>query len=298
MSPCLEFEGKNIERSSKKACKELNIPESLLKHDIISFGSSGIFGIVGAKKARIRVKLPKATTEPKIETQTKEKNFTSNNEKEIINEKETIVTEKESSEDDKLHKQPVPISDDDVNDDDVNDDDDDGDDDDDDGGDDDGVSSEDAIDLGRNALNQIIDLITTDAQVTLSEQPNKILFTIEGGNSALLIGKRGQTLEAIQYIVSKIINKHHENRIRVIIDVEGYLESKRVNLIERSLRLAEKVQETGKPVTIGIMNGHDRRIVHLALKEHKAVTTKSFGDDFFRKLVIFPKRKNANKKKT
>lgn len=286
MSPCLEFEGKNIEEAVKKACKELNISESMLKHDIISFGSSGIFGIVGAKKARIRVKLPKSMNkEPKNKAQAKEQNLTkSNNEKQTVEtEKET---EKESLEENKPQEQPVQISEKEDKDDKDNE------------SNEDNDTSKDAIALGRNALNQIIDLITTDAQVTISEKPNKILFTIQGGNSALLIGKRGQTLEAIQYIVSKIINKHHENRIRVIIDVEGYLESKRINLVERSVRLAEKVKETGKPVTIGIMNGHDRRIVHLALKEHKAVTTKSFGDDFFRKLVIFPKRKNINKNKT
>ena len=260
MSPFLEFEGKNIEAAVKKACEELNISESRLKHDVISFGASGIFGLVGVKKARIRVTLPESAPEPEPVIQSNDDNAKSKDED------QPLETDKEASNDNVSQKQPESFSD-------------------------------DPVIFGRNALQQIIDLITTDATITVSELSDRIVFIIKGGNSALLIGKRGQTLEAIQYIISKIVNKHYENRIRIHIDVEGYLESKRVSLIDRAVRLAEKVKRTGKPVTIGIMNGYDRRVVHLALKEDKAVTTKSIGDDFYRKLVIFPRRSNSNKKK-
>ncbi|MCD6224993.1 MAG: Jag N-terminal domain-containing protein [Deltaproteobacteria bacterium] len=261
MAPFLEFEGKNIEAAVKKACEELNISESQLKHDVISFGASGIFGLVGVKKARIRVTLPESAPEPEPVIQINDDNAKSKNED------QPSETDKDASNDDDVsQKQPESFSD-------------------------------DPVLFGRNALQQIIDLITTDATITVSELSDRIVFIIKGGNSALLIGKRGQTLEAIQYIISKIVNKHYENRIRIHIDVEGYLESKRVSLIDRAVRLAEKVKRTGKPVTIGIMNGYDRRVVHLALKENRAVTTKSIGDDFYRKLVIFPRRSNSNKKK-
>ena len=261
MSPFLEFEGKNIEAAVKKACEELNISESRLKHDVISFGASGIFGLVGVKKARIRVTLPESAPEPEPVVQINDDNAKSKDED------KPLETDKEASiGDDVSQKQLESFSD-------------------------------DPVVFGRNALQQIIDLITTDATITVSELSDRIVFIIKGGNSALLIGKRGQTLEAIQYIISKIVNKHYENRIRIHIDVEGYLESKRVSLIDRAVRLAEKVKRTGKPVTIGIMNGYDRRVVHIALKEDRAITTKSIGDDFYRKLVIFPRRSNSNKKK-
>ncbi|MBL0732028.1 MAG: Jag N-terminal domain-containing protein [Desulfosarcina sp.] len=261
MSPFLEFEGKNIEAAVKKACEELNISESRLKHDVISFGASGIFGLVGVKKARIRVTLPESAPEPEPVVQINDDNAKSKDED------KPLETDKEASiGDDVSQKQLESFSD-------------------------------DPVVFGRNALQQIIDLITTDATITVSKLSDRIVFIIKGGNSALLIGKRGQTLEAIQYIISKIVNKHYENRIRIHIDVEGYLESKRVSLIDRAVRLAEKVKRTGKPVTIGIMNGYDRRVVHIALKEDRAITTKSIGDDFYRKLVIFPRRSNSNKKK-
>ena len=67
MSPCLEFEDRNVEMAVKKACKELNIPREKLKHDVISYGSTGIFGLVGTKKARIRVTIPEPSTEIVLE---------------------------------------------------------------------------------------------------------------------------------------------------------------------------------------------------------------------------------------
>ncbi|MCD6273291.1 MAG: Jag N-terminal domain-containing protein [Deltaproteobacteria bacterium] len=265
MAPFLEFEGKNIEAAVKKACEELNISESQLKHDVISFGASGIFGLVGAKKARIRVTLPKIAPEPEPVIQINDDNAKSKDEDEDEDEVEDQIIETEmKSSNDALLQESI---------------------------------SDDLVAFGQNALQKIVDLITTDATITESKLSDRIAFTIKGGNSALLIGKRGQTLEAIQYIISKIVNKNYENRIRIHIDVEGYLESKRASLTDRAVRLAEKVKRTGKPVTIGIMNGYDRRVVHLALKEDRAVTTKSIGDDFYRKLVIFPRRWNSNKKK-
>jgi spoIIIJ-associated protein len=105
-----------------------------------------------------------------------------------------------------------------------------------------------------------------------------------------LIGKKGQTLEAIQYIVEKIVNKKSLEKIRVHVDIEGYLENRRINLERLSTRLAEKSKRIGKPVTIGQLNSYDRRVVHLVLKNDSDVRTQSIGDGFYRKLVIFPKK--------
>ncbi len=261
MAPFLEFEGKNVEAAVKKACEELKISESQLKHNVVSFGASGIFGLVGVKKARIRVTLPEAAPAPETLA------HLNDDDPDSRDKPEPSGTKDNDTDDDNLDRKQT------------------------------GASCSEHIDLGRKVLQKIIDLITTGAEITVSEQSNKVLFSVQGGNSALLIGKHGQTLEAIQYIVSKVVNKHCENRIRVNIDVEGYLESRRASLIERAVRLAEKVKRTGKPATIGIMNGHDRRIVHVTLKADKAVTTKSIGENFYRKLVIFPTRLNPNKKK-
>lgn len=258
MSPSLEFEEKNVEMAVKKACEELNIPREKLKHDVISYGSTGIFGLVGTKKARIRVTVP----EPSRASVHKD----SDSEKNRGGSPDQAIDDTDSQIDVAPEKQEILHSDDDLK------------------------------DIGRDALQRIIDLITTDATISIEERSNRIFFNVNGGNSAILIGKRGQTLEAIQYILEKIVNKSRQERIRIQVDVEGYLEKRRISLEGLATRLAEKVKRTGKPATIGQMNSHDRRIVHIALKNDSLVRTQSMGEGVLRKLVIFP-RKNSQRKK-
>jgi len=95
----------------------------------------------------------------------------------------------------------------------------------------------------------------------------------------------------------KIVNRRHQNRLRVQVDIEGYLENKKNNLIQMAERLAKKAKRTGKPASIGQMNAHDRRIVHLALKNDSDVRTQSMGEGFYRKLVIFPKKTASRNQK-
>jgi spoIIIJ-associated protein len=256
----MEFEGKNVEKAVQKACEELNVSPEKLKHDVISYGSTGIFGLVGTKKARIRVAVPEQT--PKTETVSENLNAELSNDallpeiNEIVN---SVLPDK---------SQPSEIIE----------------------------FPEDPIELCTHALQRIVDFITTEAQISVTEDSDRFVFNVKGGNSAVLIGKRGQTLEAIQYLVEKMVNKRSEKRIRIHIDIEGYLETRQTNLQRLAGRLAHKAKRTGKPVTIGQMNAHDRRIVHLALKDDNRVRTQSMGDGYMRKLMIFP-RKNANRNK-
>ena len=258
MPPSLEFEEKNVEMAVKKACKELNIPREKLKHDVISYGSTGIFGLVGTKKARIRVTVP----EPAPASVHKD----SDSEKDRGGFPDHAIDDKDSQIDVAPEKKEILYS------------------------------VVDPKDIGRDALQRIIDLITTDATISIEERSKRIFFNVKGGNSGILIGKRGQTLEAIQYILGKIVNKSRQERIRIQVDVEGYLEKRRISLEGLATRLAEKVKRTGKPATIGQMNSHDRRIVHIALKNDSLVRTQSMGEGVLRKLVIFP-RKNMQRKK-
>lgn len=259
MSPCFEFEGKTVERAVQKACEELNLPKEKLRHDVISYGSTGIFGLVGTKKARIRVTVPDAVPEP-VQTLKKE-------DPTLAPETAGPVTAEAP--------RVEPASDACVL----------------------YMASDDPRVVGKEALQRILDAVTDDAQILIEERSGRFLFNVKGGNSAVLIGKRGQTLEAIQYLVEKIVNKGTEERVRVQVDVEGYLKNRRVNLQKLAGRMAEKVKRTGKPATIGQMNAHDRRIVHVALREDSAVRTQSMGDGYLRKLVIFPRKNSSNRKR-
>ena len=150
--------------------------------------------------------------------------------------------------------------------------------------------------IGRDALQKIVDSITTDAGITCDRKEERIFYNVTGGNTAVLIGKRGQTLEAMQYLVEKIVNKQSEKRVRVEIDVEGYLEKKREKLKNLAFKLGEKVKLTKKPATVGQLNAYDRRIVHLALKADSELRTHSVGEGYYRKLKIYPKQRRRKDK--
>jgi spoIIIJ-associated protein len=254
MASVLEFEEKNVELAVDKACKELNVQKEALDYDVLSYGSTGIFGLVGSKKAKILVKLAEENARA-IEEKDVE-----NHPSETADEKKPFFTEKDAVED---METSIP---------------------------------EEAVAVCRKALQRIIDTITTDATIIEERDASQILFDIKGGNAAVLIGKRGQTLEAIQYIIEKIANKGNNQRIRVQVDVEGYLKTRRTNLEKLAARLAEKAVRTGKPMTIGQMNAHDRRIVHLALKNENGVRTQSLGNGAYRKLMIYPRKRGSGRR--
>lgn len=262
MSSVSEFEGKTVDHAVEQACTALNISKEELKYSVISHGSSGIFGLVGVRKAKIRVIVPdpEPDEEPEEEFDVEEPDFLADPDTE-----ENGFSEPEEEDDDDV---PRDIE----------------------------VSQE-AMEAGKEILRHIADFITEGAEIAVRKEKGYVLYQVEGGNSAVLIGKRGQTLEAIQYIVEKIVNKHCEHRVRVRVDIEGYLDKRREQLESLAQRVADKVRRSGKPTTINRqMNAHDRRIVHIALKDDTGVRTQSMGEGFYRKLVIFPKKKNKKKK--
>ncbi len=265
MSPDLEFEGKNVEQALQKACEELDISKEKLKHDVISYGSTGIFGLVGSKKAKIRVIVPKQAKEMAPPSK-----LPSKLPSEPLSQPPSEPEAKPQSEPQSELRADLDA----------------------------GKTYDEAVDLGRNVLQRIIDFITTDASISIEKSSGNVCFNITGGIPALLIGKHGQTLEAMQHLTEKAINSNIEQRIRIRVDVEGYLEARRASLKKLVRRLSEKVKNTGKPVKIGQMNAHDRRIVHLTLKNDANVTVKSIGDGFIKKMMMFPKKGSERNRKT
>jgi spoIIIJ-associated protein len=254
MSPCFEFEDKSVEKAIQKACAKLKIPEAKLQHDVISYGSTGIFGLVGTKKARIRVTTPELGPEPQ------DKDISDGSFKKQTK-KETEAAKRAAGHECK----PDPTTD-------------------------------DAKEIGKEALQRIVELINTDAKISVKEGRGRIFFNVNGGETGVLIGKRGQTLEAIQYLVEKMVNKRSTKRIRVQVDVEGYLQNRRFGLQKRAKQLAEKAKSTGKSASMGQMSAHDRRIAHLALKDDNGVQTQSMVEGYLRELVIYPKKNSFRKK--
>lgn len=208
-----EFEAKTVEEAIEMACKEFAVNRDKLQIDILSNGSSGIFGLVGAKKAKIRVTF------------------------------EDMDPQKE-------------------------------------------------LNQAKYILEKILTPFDLPVVVEGAVQDDHIALNIVSNGSGLLIGKRGQTLDALQYIVNKIIKKQFPKNLPVIVDTENYRERRKQTLVDLAKQLGKKARKTSKPVASNAMSAHDRRIIHITLKKEKGVKTRSKGNGAFRKVVVFPTRKN------
>jgi len=151
-------------------------------------------------------------------------------------------------------------------------------------------SNEAAAIRAKGILEEILTRMNLDFPVTVEETPEAVILDIKGAGNGLLIGKKGQTLDAIQYIVNRIFNKHGKERKRIIVDTEEYRKRRGESLIVLAEKLGQKVKKTNKPVTISNLNAHDRRIVHLALQDDKLLVTKSRGEGILRKIIILPNK--------
>jgi len=129
-----------------------------------------------------------------------------------------------------------------------------------------------------------------EAQVTVEDSPDAINLTLQGADEGLLIGKRGQTLDALQYIVNKILSKQGREKKQVVIDTEDYRKKREEALVSLAEKVSQKVRKTKKPVTLGNMTARERRIIHLTLQNDDSVVTKSRGEGHNRKIIVRPSR--------
>jgi spoIIIJ-associated protein len=155
-----------------------------------------------------------------------------------------------------------------------------------------------AIEPGENAVGEAKELLQgilsrmgLNFPVTAEETTEAITLNIKGDGSGLLIGKGGQTLDAIQYILNKAVGKSGRDKRMIVLDTEEYRDRRDEYLIAMAAKLGGKVKKTKKPLTINHMSARDRRVIHLALKSDEALTTRSRGEGAYRKIVILPSKK-------
>lgn len=129
--------------------------------------------------------------------------------------------------------------------------------------------------------------VTTD--IKYNEHNNTINIDLNGSDMGVLIGKRGQTLDSLQYLTSLVINRESDTYIRVKMDTENYRERRKETLENLAKNLANKAIKINKKVTLEPMNPYERRIIHSALQNDKLVKTHSEGEEPYRKVVIVPK---------
>jgi spoIIIJ-associated protein len=219
-----EFEAKTEEEAIDTACRQLGLTSDEMEIEILEPGSGGIFGLVGGRKAKIKVIVTKEEPESKT------------------------------------------------------------------------LEEGDGIEVAREALEKILALIPMEETTVRAEHVDgSIVLSIEGDKSGLLIGRKGRTLDALQFIVNKIVNKTLESRARVVVDSENYRERRREFLIQMAVSMGEKAKKTQRPVGTNLLNPHDRRIVHLALREDDELSTKGKGDGVLKKVIILPRKNNSPK---
>lgn len=140
-------------------------------------------------------------------------------------------------------------------------------------------------------LETILSYVNIPATVQASWEVEQIKLDILTNGSGLLIGKRGQTLHSLQYIVNKIFNKQSSRKVHIVIDTENYRDRRRQALTEVALQLAGRAKKSGKPAISSPLSAYDRRIIHLALKDDHELRTKSKGEGSLRKVMVLPVKK-------
>lgn len=133
--------------------------------------------------------------------------------------------------------------------------------------------------------------IQTEIQMDFDEEENVLSINLEGPEMGILIGKRGQTLDALQYIITLAINKKSESRIRVKLDTENYRARRKETLENLAKNIAFKVKRSKRSFALESMNPYERRIIHATLQNDKYVATRSEGEEPYRKVIVYLKKK-------
>ena len=151
-------------------------------------------------------------------------------------------------------------------------------------------------DTAKDFLKEVFDAmdLTVVVNVKYDEVDNSMEIDLSGDEMGVLIGKRGQTLDSLQYLVSLVVNKNVENYIRVKVDTENYRQRRKETLENLAKNISYKVKRTKRPVSLEPMNPYERRIIHSALQNDKYVTTHSEGDEPFRHVVVVLKKYEKN----
>ncbi len=212
-----EFEGKNIDQAIEEACKHFQVSPEELEIEIITHGSTGLFGI-GAKKARIRARL-----------------------------KDEVLLSRRAQEAEKVLRDLFSAA---------------------------------GLEIGF--------------QIEIKDE--KVLVELNGPDTQYLTEKGGLPLNALQYLVNKIVARRLGVGPKIELDIEGFRAQQEERLREMARRLAEKAKKTGRPVELRPMPSHERRLIHLTLKDYPGVETRSRGQGEGRRVVIYPQRRRSRRR--
>ncbi|ACA60721.1 RNA-binding cell elongation regulator Jag/EloR [Candidatus Desulforudis audaxviator] len=152
------------------------------------------------------------------------------------------------------------------------------------------VLKETVSDRARDFLEQVVAAMGVQADIVVEETDEEISVGLEGKHLGILIGRRGETLNALQYLLNLSANKDQAERKKIILDVEGYRKKREDTLVKLATKLAEKAKRRGRSVVLEPMNSQERRIIHTTLRGRDDIYTFSEGEEPFRKIIIAPRK--------
>lgn len=147
----------------------------------------------------------------------------------------------------------------------------------------------DPIEIADNFLNRLLPSMNIKAMSVVKREGMSLhvdITNISSSDMGILIGKRGSTLDSIQYLLSLVVNKDRENYIKIVVDIKGYRKKREETLIRLANKMAEKAKYSKRPIRLEPMNPYERRIIHSALQNMEGITTHSEGDEPYRRVVI------------
>lgn len=144
----------------------------------------------------------------------------------------------------------------------------------------------DAIEQGMHFLEDVFRSMEQDIRIERNDDDEAVRFNLHGSELGILIGRRGQTLDALQYLTNIVVNRQSEQHVRVILDAENFRERRKQTLEQLAGRLADRVIRTRKEVILEPMSPQERKVIHSFLQDHPKVKTYSKGDEPNRRIVI------------
>lgn len=287
-----DFYGKEVAEAIKKACKALQVPQEQLDIEVVETGSTGIFGLI-RKKAHIKVTIKGPETFEEEEEQKpapKKPSRKTNKRKQPSKNADPpaqVEDDKVPSESRKKVEPPsVSVTPEESR------------------GDETDVDeqddlleeetegeieelSEQTLEMVRQELSQMLELMGYPSPVEVSAKGNSVHCHVGDEHEEVLAGQDGKTLDAIQYLLRKIVVRKAPNRLRVTVDIGNYREKRLAELKEQALELAIQVKADGKTQVIAALSPSERRVIHMSLQDDKEIRSRSVGEGLFKKILIY-----------
>ncbi|MBP5276849.1 MAG: protein jag [Lachnospiraceae bacterium] len=264
----VEFSAKTVQDAITEACTHFIVTSSSLEYEVVEEGSTGFLGI-GSKPAVIKARVKSEDVEEakSVFSEDAKEEKKDNKEAKKENKKEVKAEVKEAKKEEKAEKKEEKKRE-------IN------------------VNAAEVEKTANDFLKDVLDKMGIANEITTKYDSNENCLNIEisGEDMGVLIGKRGQTLDSLQYLVSLVVNKGTKEYIRVKVDTENYRERRNKTLENLAKNMAFKVKRTRRSVTLEPMNPYERRVIHSALQNDSYVTTHSEGEEPYRKVVITLKK--------